>query len=1828
MANVILTFSNITNNGKPCKDPIIFITGADNVAFPCGDKVDENGQIKLTVPDSVFGERQCITGVIKCAECDSCKEEDFKICLCDELNPCEACQECVNGICVDKCPDKKCVDGKCCDCETATDCGNGYICNGCNCICPTGYKNTQGDCVECLTKAQCGPCEDCINGECVSRCAPGLICDGTECKCPPGTKYNPVTGRCDSIECTKDSECAACETCVGGQCVPIVCPDGYKCVDGECIKWPCKDVKCSNGADCGEGCGCVNGECIPCYLLNCDLSAITGVVTADLPRYPACAGALGCECNGLKCEPVDNCGQYCDGSTPCLDTNCTCYNNECVSCKNFPCDPDQCSDKYNCGCVNGDCEGGGGGDGGCNDSLKLTKESVCNDNGCAVVAKFTSEKGCKCDPIEFRTKHQALEGPTGGPAEANDVILNLAVAMFKNNKPYANFLNEITMGDDELVSATIQTVITHRVNGAIVTPPVTAVGTVIVDGSNKIANIKIGTINVAKTFNQSGTKVTVQLRAVGLKVPNNGCTSYEDSVIAEYELDYTTNTATQLTQNRINGEYKTDISNKVNDNASARVPLFVWSKSNSSSFSNSKFNNASGVYAQSGWFRKEYGQFANGAWTDKINNPAKQTAGGQTNELWNNYNYRVTVDCGCKQNFDTLQNLVFCCTDKVLPVLTNCNRTLNIDKFSVCSVNSYLGASTATYNIPKEAQTYFWLVINNGEYEKKLRTEGGNLTTAMPAYTHNKPITSLRIEQRYEGTPLVSVACEKEYTYESISPEYDLTKECGKIVVKNRLGNPPILSVNVKEGTTSYPFASSQSGTVWTLENNVIKKNGTYTVEVSFQGGCIRVEDVVITCQASIKAFATPDIFARKDCGNGENPQISVETVQGFTSNVEFSLSTNPAFYKGTFNPTTGQSSYTFSGTYGAGEYLITAKEGTTTATATVVIKPLKKPIVQVERICPPNINGEIKVSNLVTNSVWQVYGPIDQNLPTSLYQYNGTQYTATTGEIKIQINPTKNGKYEIRFLSEPGNSTEKSCTETLFPIVGTGGAVSPKIVLLTGEATDVEACAGQPIQFRIDDGGANLTYKVSNITSGTGTSGKVYPVALPQPTDPPLTVLQASTQASPNWAYLFTDIPLATIPTSCPGGSGCPALSLNINEFNAPSCNQITPTSLYVKLKPTPKILDIKQKCNVQNGNPAQFNVDVIVNYQQICSTSDVLKVTAKNSAGTVTELAYVGTDSPGQFKFSTDAGSRCSTTPSFPGPFIGVGIYDFEVYFTNGCVVRANKSFNTCSPGFGSCPPQESVEINIAANPQSPTCSNNENVQLAFQYSTGLGSLTGKQYTWYVGSNGNFVPAALIGDPNPGTVGPNNSIPVLDTVSQPSTEEYKLTISEGGSCIYDSNIIQVYSIGTPISSDIFGPGAQGDTTPVLTNTTYSYYVTAVSNATYAWTLTNNNGTVNIGTNTNTVQISNFISGPNIIGVTITTSNGCSESGSVSINVGGNCGGTSVNINLKSPSNPTCSDIQGAAGPIPSGYNISSYEWRVSYDGGTTYTTLQSGTSSPIVDFDTSVITAGATNAKIVLRVVLGGIGSCPPIESLPLNYSRCANGCNCTYNIEAIDPTTGSTSLSTWVVTYGTSSTGLKASYRKLITKQCPDLPLTTISNTVETSNLGTNSFTIATANPSIFPITSMDVIVSGAPVTLAIPSSYNLGNPQTQLPKLVEFLNANVPGAGTFSVEGSFVKHKILQANTGGFDVNGTYTANGVPTNYRLEDDGGTGFLLTNEPISPSCGSVTHAKIYSSGPSTNNSNYTYTYNSLTFIGSHTVNPISNRNDHNPTIICNGCN
>ncbi len=525
--NITLTISNVTNNNVPCTNPIIFITGSTGtLSFPCGDSFDENGNLQISVPDDMFV-GSCVDFIVKCSECSHCPEEEGRACLCETSSDCESCEQCIQGVCVTKCSiGEICNDGTCCQCSDSIPCeGQGFYCDGCKCKC-NGKVNDRGECVECLIKSDCGPCQECINGQCTDIICPNnLICIGGECGCPPGSKYDIATNSCiPADECFKDSDCGTCETCVSGNCQPIVCPKDHKCVDGECVYWPCVNTSCENGADCGPDCGCLDGECVPCYILECN---------------GQCQDALGCKCNNLqKCEPVNNCGQYCDGNTPCLDQNCTCYNNECVSCENFPCDPDDCSGRYNCGCLDGDCAGGKG----CNDKFELKKNTECSADGCELVATYTGT-ACNCDPIEFKVKNVYTPTiPNGGDIitafNTSSKLLDLQVKLFKNNVPYEDFKNNALFGDDELVDATIKTTIVHRVDGTVVSPNVALVSSSSVDGNNKVANIIINNNNVAKTFNGKGTSVSIEVRAENIKVNSNNCTQYKSKVIAIYELKH------------------------------------------------------------------------------------------------------------------------------------------------------------------------------------------------------------------------------------------------------------------------------------------------------------------------------------------------------------------------------------------------------------------------------------------------------------------------------------------------------------------------------------------------------------------------------------------------------------------------------------------------------------------------------------------------------------------------------------------------------------------------------------------------------------------------------------------------------------------------------------------------------------------------------------------------------------------------------------------------------------------------------------------------------------------------------------------------------------------------------------------------------------------------------------------------------------------------------------------------------------------------------------------------------------------------------------------
>lgn len=255
----------------------------------------------------------------------------------------------------------------------------------------------------CDTIDDCGPCEVCINGACVSQCAPGEICVNDQCvecvtsddcpcnqvcingdcSCPPGT--TPNGDCCD--ECSTDSDCGVCEICVNGDCIPNDCGDQVcNPVNGDC-------VDCISTGDCGVNECCINNVCACCpgfVLVNgvC-VPAPECTTDADCDECEVCRNGV---CVPIQCPPgqvcipgfgcVDECD--CNDPTSCDDPTSFCYQGTngicgCVPCQGncttgcqFPCYCDPVTDRCvvnncagpctngldcgeGCGCLNGQC---------------------------------------------------------------------------------------------------------------------------------------------------------------------------------------------------------------------------------------------------------------------------------------------------------------------------------------------------------------------------------------------------------------------------------------------------------------------------------------------------------------------------------------------------------------------------------------------------------------------------------------------------------------------------------------------------------------------------------------------------------------------------------------------------------------------------------------------------------------------------------------------------------------------------------------------------------------------------------------------------------------------------------------------------------------------------------------------------------------------------------------------------------------------------------------------------------------------------------------------------------------------------------------------------------------------------------------------------------------------------------------------------------------------------------------------------------------------------------------------------------------------------------
>lgn len=202
-----------------------------------------------------------------------------------------ACRRCSPGKrqqCIDVCRACPSTTLLCGPCGGVTCCGGGKVCSGGRCLCPTGYTDCGGACVDLRYDAyNCGACG--------RVCAGGTVCSNGVCVCPPG--LTDCGGTCVDLA-SDPSHCGVC----GNACSNPATPD---CVNGTC--------GCAAGTYCGEACtdllfdpnncgGCGN-QCLFPYIC-------CGGGCVDPTSDPYNCGACF-----LQCAPNEVCaGGFCESA--------------------------------------------------------------------------------------------------------------------------------------------------------------------------------------------------------------------------------------------------------------------------------------------------------------------------------------------------------------------------------------------------------------------------------------------------------------------------------------------------------------------------------------------------------------------------------------------------------------------------------------------------------------------------------------------------------------------------------------------------------------------------------------------------------------------------------------------------------------------------------------------------------------------------------------------------------------------------------------------------------------------------------------------------------------------------------------------------------------------------------------------------------------------------------------------------------------------------------------------------------------------------------------------------------------------------------------------------------------------------------------------------------------------------------------------------------------------------------------------------------------------------------------------------------------------------
>lgn len=701
----------------------------------------------------------CVRIWVKCNDCSNCPLVPVDRCLCENIDDCEVCEVCTSGVCIPKCPDLCDPDtNDCVDCIENTDCVCNQECVQGNCVCPVDKPilNTDGCCVECLNDAGCDICEQCVSGACVPKdclcnpntgacveCLTGEDCEGdneccvgNRCTCCPG--YILVEGVCvEEPECVTEEDCPACQICVGGDCVDLVCPDGRVCVDGDCVpecdcanpnctnpnqvcinrdlttcycstcSGPCDNSNpcgegcvcvggtcvvnpcfgpCNTGDNCGPGCGCLNGECIKCDSVSC-------VTSINCP--------IGCFCNGSTCSDVDGPDDPGDPNGPCTNelcsnpancgVNCTCINGRCVPCSSLSCITTECANTPGCACAGSSCAGDPEGPGECTNVLAITKI----EDECDLKGTLTTTDCCQCeDQAVGFVPLTATAGSSGTLANVR-VQVQLKRGITANNSgsfgalPLLSALNiDNVLPTSGTIPLRLNQVLRVYAGGQFTGNSTTDLPTVYGPSNAVFSSTDTVTVTFTNAY-RAGVDIAV------------GSTTYR---VYSQELTFLTSTSNIVHVNKCQYRFTPsssvsldtdwaipatagDVPNafyNLNKVVLCRDPLFTWRRSDSP--------------VASTIIRRVYAPLISGAYTDTLTGPTL---------LYGSKAYGLDSDCGCDPSVEyscygpggTPTVVTFCDPDELDFELSNCGRRITFLSDHEITCDAYTGAEKPTYQL-------------------------------------------------------------------------------------------------------------------------------------------------------------------------------------------------------------------------------------------------------------------------------------------------------------------------------------------------------------------------------------------------------------------------------------------------------------------------------------------------------------------------------------------------------------------------------------------------------------------------------------------------------------------------------------------------------------------------------------------------------------------------------------------------------------------------------------------------------------------------------------------------------------------------------------------------------------------------------------------------------------------------------------------------------------------------------------------------------------------------------------------------------------------------